>query len=132
MTKKQKNVTNALNATAKSPSEYMREYRARKKILQKALLMFSLRDGNVTEILLMTAQIKTDLVNHSTPLTTEASASLVRVGTDEYKSIINSILHYKDNDSNKNANKDFQKQLVENRPIDTGVQFIIDYGLEMI
>ncbi|GFY00233.1 uncharacterized protein TNCV_4664851 [Trichonephila clavipes] len=93
--------------------------------------MLSLRDGNVIENILETAQINTDLVNHSVPLTTEPSASLVRVGTDVYKSIINSNLHYKDNGSHKNAHKDFQKQFVENSPIDTGVQFMIDYGLEM-
>ncbi|GFW26402.1 uncharacterized protein TNCV_383641 [Trichonephila clavipes] len=85
-----------LSATAKSPSEYMREYRARKKTLQNTLLMLSLRDGNAIETLLMTAQINTDLVNHPVPFTTEPSTSLVRVGTDACKSIINYILRYKD------------------------------------
>ncbi|GFW74999.1 uncharacterized protein TNCV_2678671 [Trichonephila clavipes] len=72
-------------------------------------------DGNVIETLLMTAQINTDLVNHSVPLTTEPSTSVVRVGTDAYQSIINSILRYKDYDSHKNAHKDFQKRFVDNR-----------------
>ncbi|GFY05391.1 uncharacterized protein TNCV_960871 [Trichonephila clavipes] len=44
--------------------------------------MPSLRDGNVIETLLMTAQINTDFVNHPVPSTTEPSTSLVRVGTD--------------------------------------------------
>ncbi|GFT09390.1 uncharacterized protein TNCV_5062551 [Trichonephila clavipes] len=106
----------------------MREYRARKK---NTLLMLSLRDGNAIETLLMTAQVNTDLVNHPVPLTTEPSAILVYFGTDECKSIINSILRHKDYDSHKNAHIDFQKQFLDNRPIDTGVQFMIDYGLEM-
>ncbi|GFV44828.1 uncharacterized protein TNCV_563771 [Trichonephila clavipes] len=98
------------SATAKSPSEYMRKYRARKKkTLQNTLLMPSLRDGNAIETLLMTAQINTDLMNHPVPLTTEPSTSLVRFETDGCKSIINSILRYKDYDSHKNAHKDFQK-----------------------
>ncbi|GFW28355.1 peptide transporter family 1 [Trichonephila clavipes] len=62
----------------------------------------------------------------------EPSTNLVRVGTDACKSIINSILRYKDYDSHKNAHKDFQKRFVNNRSIDMGVQFMIDYGLEMI
>ncbi|GFX26774.1 uncharacterized protein TNCV_1839471 [Trichonephila clavipes] len=94
--------------------------------------MLSLRDGNAIETLLMTAQINTDLVNHLVPLTTEPSIILVRVGTDACKSIINSILRYKDYDSHKNAHKDFQKQFINNRSIDTGIKFMIDYGLEMI
>ncbi|GFW46745.1 uncharacterized protein TNCV_2981011 [Trichonephila clavipes] len=94
--------------------------------------MPSLRDGNAIETLLMTAQINKDLVNHPVPLTTEPSTSLVRVGTDACKSIINSIVRYKDYDSHENAHKDFQKQFVDNRSIDTGIQFMIDYGLEMI
>ncbi|GFS80396.1 uncharacterized protein TNCV_3448231 [Trichonephila clavipes] len=69
--------------------------------------MASLRDGNAVETLLMTAQINTDLVNHHGPLTTEPSTSLVRVGTDACKSIINSILRYKGYFS--------QKQFVDNR-----------------
>ncbi|GFT68273.1 uncharacterized protein TNCV_658971 [Trichonephila clavipes] len=94
--------------------------------------MLSLRDGNAIETLLLTAHINMDLVNHPEPLTTEPSTSLVRVGIDACKSIINSILRYKDYDSHKNAHKDFQKRFIDNRSIDTGVQFMIDYGLEMI
>ncbi|GFW47004.1 uncharacterized protein TNCV_3486161 [Trichonephila clavipes] len=94
--------------------------------------MLSLRDGKVIETLLMTTQINADLVNHSVPLTTEPLTSLVRVGTDAYKSIINPILRYKDYDSHKNAHKDFQKRFVDNPLVDTLVQFMIDYGLEMI
>ncbi|GFW84489.1 uncharacterized protein TNCV_212931 [Trichonephila clavipes] len=105
---------------------------AGKKTLQNTLLMLSLRDGNVIETLLMTTQINADLVNHSVPLTTEPLTSLVRVGTDAYKSIINPILRYKEYDSHKNAHKDFQKRFVDNRSINTDVQFMIDYGLEMI
>ncbi|GFY32090.1 uncharacterized protein TNCV_2622271 [Trichonephila clavipes] len=92
---KQKNIANLLSATAESPSEYIREYRARKKTLQNTLLMLSLRDGNAIETLLMTAQINRDLMNHSVPLTTEPSTTVMRVGTDTCKSIINSILRYK-------------------------------------
>ncbi|GFU86665.1 uncharacterized protein TNCV_2880851 [Trichonephila clavipes] len=62
--KNQKNIANSLSPTAKSTSEYMREYRARKKTLQNTVLMLSLRDGNAIETLLMTAQMNTDLVNH--------------------------------------------------------------------
>ncbi|PRD24996.1 UNVERIFIED_CONTAM: hypothetical protein NCL1_42210 [Trichonephila clavipes] len=65
--------------------------------------MPSLRDENAIETLLMTAQINTDLVNHSVPLTTEPSTILVRVGTDTCESIINSILRYKDYDFHKDA-----------------------------
>ncbi|GFY11133.1 uncharacterized protein TNCV_4471191 [Trichonephila clavipes] len=104
-------------ATAASPSEYMREYRARKKTLQNTLLMLSLRDGNAIETLLMTAQINTDPV----PLTTEPSSFLVRVGADACKSIINSILRYEDYDSHKNA----QNRSIDNHSIHTGVQFIM-------
>ncbi|GFX37904.1 uncharacterized protein TNCV_1823581 [Trichonephila clavipes] len=93
--------------------------------------MLSLRDGNDIETLLMTAQ-DTDLVNHPVPLTTEPSTIPVRLGTDACKLIINSILPYKDYDSHKNAHKDFQKRFVDNLSMATGVQFIIDYGLEMI
>ncbi|GFU50918.1 uncharacterized protein TNCV_4461161 [Trichonephila clavipes] len=75
--------------------------------------MPSLRDGNAIEILLMTAHINMDIVNYPLPLTTEPSTSLVRVGTDACKSIINSILRYKDYDSHKNAHKDFQKRLFD-------------------
>ncbi|GFX98922.1 uncharacterized protein TNCV_1504961 [Trichonephila clavipes] len=92
--------------------------------------MLSLRDGNAIETLLMTAQINTDLVNHYVPLTTEPSTILVRVGTDECKSIIKS--YVTKTDSHKNAHKDFQKRFIDNCLIDTGVQFMIDYGLEMI
>ncbi|GFX72831.1 uncharacterized protein TNCV_2864381 [Trichonephila clavipes] len=94
--------------------------------------MLSLRVGNVIVNLLMTAQINTDLVNHLVPLTTEPSTSLVSVGTDACKSIINSILCYKDYDSHKNAHKDFQKRVIDNHSTDKGVQFMIDYGLEVI
>ncbi|GFW23681.1 uncharacterized protein TNCV_2032241 [Trichonephila clavipes] len=76
--------------------------------------MPSLRDGIAIETLLMTAQINTDFVNHPAPLITEPSTSLVRVGTDACKSIINSILRYKDYDSLKNAHKDFQKRFIDN------------------
>ncbi|GFT70858.1 uncharacterized protein TNCV_4163431 [Trichonephila clavipes] len=76
--------------------------------------MPSLRDGNAIENLLMTAQINTEFVNHFGPLTTESSTSLVHVGTDACKSIINSILLYKDYDSHKSAHKDFQKRLIDN------------------
>ncbi|GFV71852.1 uncharacterized protein TNCV_2457871 [Trichonephila clavipes] len=82
--------------------------------------MPSLRDGNAIETLLMTAQINTDLVNHPVPLTTDPSAILVRFGTDACKSIINSILRYKDYDSHKNSHKDFQKRFIDNRSIDAG------------
>ncbi|GFV44783.1 uncharacterized protein TNCV_563341 [Trichonephila clavipes] len=94
--------------------------------------MISLRDGNAIETLPMTAQINMDLMNHPVPLTTEPLTILVRVGTDARKSIINSILCYKDYDSHKNAHKDFQKRFIDNRSIDMGVQFMIDHGLEMI
>ncbi|GFT85209.1 hypothetical protein TNCV_496661 [Trichonephila clavipes] len=66
--KTQKNSANSSNA--KSPSKYIREYRARKKTLQNTLLMPSLRGGNAIETLLMTAQINTDFVNYPVPLTT--------------------------------------------------------------
>ncbi|PRD25083.1 UNVERIFIED_CONTAM: hypothetical protein NCL1_41909 [Trichonephila clavipes] len=101
--KKQKNNVNSSSATAKSRSEYMREYQARKKTLQNTLLMPSLRNGNAIQTLLMTAQINTDFVNHPVPSTTEPSTSLVRVGTDACEFIINSILRYKDYDFHKNA-----------------------------
>ncbi|GFU84331.1 uncharacterized protein TNCV_1252241 [Trichonephila clavipes] len=97
--------------------------------------MLSLRDGNAIETLLMTAQINTDLVNHPVPFKTEPSTSLVRVGTgDACKSIINSTLRYtqKDYDSHKIAHKDFQKRSIDNRSLDTDVQFMIEYGLDMI
>ncbi|GFV14284.1 uncharacterized protein TNCV_807161 [Trichonephila clavipes] len=77
--------------------------------------MHSLRDGNAIDILLMTAQINSDLMNHPVPLITEPSTSLVRVETDACKSITNSILRYKDYDSHKIAPKDFQKRFVDNR-----------------
>ncbi|GFU97556.1 hypothetical protein TNCV_4508751 [Trichonephila clavipes] len=62
--KTQKNIANLLSVIAKSPSEYMRGYRARKKKHCKILLMLRLSEGNAIEILLMTAQNNTDLVNH--------------------------------------------------------------------
>ncbi|GFX61213.1 uncharacterized protein TNCV_3406881 [Trichonephila clavipes] len=80
----------------------------------KILLMPSLRDGNAIVTLLMTALITTRYVNHPVPLTTEPSTSLVRVGTDACKSIINSILPYKDYDSHKNAHEDLQKRFIHN------------------
>ncbi|GFW62733.1 uncharacterized protein TNCV_2624961 [Trichonephila clavipes] len=64
--------------------------------------------------LLMTAQINTDFVNHPVPSTKEPPKSPVSVETDSCKSIINSILRYKDYDSHKNAHKDFQKRFVDN------------------
>ncbi|GFU17042.1 uncharacterized protein TNCV_2479881 [Trichonephila clavipes] len=132
-TKKQKNIANSSSATAKSQSGYMREYRAGKKTLQNTLLMPSLMtpDGNAIETLLMRAQINTDLVNLPVPSTTKLSTSQLCVETDAYK-LINSILRYKDYDSHKNAHKDFQKRFVHNRSIDTGIQFMINYDLEMI
>ncbi|GFV40211.1 uncharacterized protein TNCV_3823111 [Trichonephila clavipes] len=86
---------------------------------------------NAIETLLMTSQMITDFVNHPGPSTTEPSTSAVRVGTDACKSIINSILRYKDNDSLKNAHKDFQKRFVDN-PFDYGCSIcdrlsLIDY-----
>ncbi|GFS78741.1 uncharacterized protein TNCV_3149051 [Trichonephila clavipes] len=90
----------------------------------RGLGMTGLRDGNAIETLLIIAQINTDLVNYPVPLTTEPSTILVRVGADACKSIINSILRYKDYDSHKNAHKDFQKRFLDNRSIDTGVQFM--------
>ncbi|GFV96319.1 uncharacterized protein TNCV_2868981 [Trichonephila clavipes] len=81
--------------------------------------MPSLRDGKAIESLLMKAEINTDFVNHSVPLATVPSTSLVRVETDACKSIINSILRYKDYDSHKNAFKDFQKRFIDN-PFDHG------------
>ncbi|GFV45823.1 uncharacterized protein TNCV_2321831 [Trichonephila clavipes] len=86
----------------------------KKRTLQKTLLMPSLRDGNGIETHLLIAQINTDLVNHPVLLTTEPSTSLVHFETDACKSIINSILFYKDYDSHNNAHKDFQKLFVDN------------------
>ncbi|GFU93761.1 uncharacterized protein TNCV_1659861 [Trichonephila clavipes] len=77
--------------------------------------MLSLRNGNDIETLLLTVQINTDLVNHPVPLTTEPSTSLVPFQTDACKSIKNSILLYKNYDSHKNADKDFEKRFVDNR-----------------
>ncbi|GFX00485.1 uncharacterized protein TNCV_2091351 [Trichonephila clavipes] len=73
------------------------------KTLQNTLLMSSLRDGNAIETLLTTEQINKDFVNHPVQSTTKPSTSLVRVGTDACKSIINFILRYKDYDFHKNA-----------------------------
>ncbi|GFY24944.1 uncharacterized protein TNCV_2691351 [Trichonephila clavipes] len=112
VTNKQKNIANS-STTTQSPSEYMIEYRAQKKPC-KILLMSILRDRNAFETILMTAQINTDFVNHPVSLTTEPSTSLVRVGTDTCKSIINSIFRYRDYDSHKNAHKDFQKRFIDN------------------
>ncbi|GFV04325.1 uncharacterized protein TNCV_919461 [Trichonephila clavipes] len=58
--------------------------------------------------------INTDFVNHPVPLTIEPSKSLVHVGTDACKSIINHILRYKDYKSHKNDGKDLQKRFVDN------------------
>ncbi|GFS87715.1 uncharacterized protein TNCV_4213491 [Trichonephila clavipes] len=85
--KTEKNIAHLFSITAKSPSEYMREYQARKKEHCKTLLILSLKDGNAIETLLMTAQINTELVNHPVPLNTEPSTSLVSVGTDACKSV---------------------------------------------
>ncbi|GFU74302.1 uncharacterized protein TNCV_4168911 [Trichonephila clavipes] len=101
--KKQKNNANSSGATAKSRSEYMREYQARKKPLQNTLLLPSLWDGNANQTLLKTAQINTDFLNHSVPSTTEPSTSLVRVGTGACESIIDFILRYKSYDFHKNV-----------------------------
>ncbi|GFV65017.1 uncharacterized protein TNCV_763591 [Trichonephila clavipes] len=76
--------------------------------------MPNLRHRKAIETLLMTAQINTDFANHPVALTTGPSTSLVRVGTDACKSIINSILRHKDYDSHKNAHKDFQKRFFDN------------------
>ncbi|GFX02425.1 uncharacterized protein TNCV_2285911 [Trichonephila clavipes] len=117
VTKKQKNSANSSSATTKSLSDYSRRY-----------------NGNAIETLLMTSQINTDFVNHLVALTTEPSTSLVHVGADACESKINSLLRYKDYDSQKNSHKDFQKQFVDNPSIinEFGVRFGIDYGLEMI
>ncbi|GFV53687.1 uncharacterized protein TNCV_2091901 [Trichonephila clavipes] len=94
---------------------------SREKTLQNTLLMPSLMsdDGNAVEILLMTAQINTDFVNHPVPSSSELSTSLVRVETDSCESIINSILPCKDYDSHKNAYTNFQKRFIDN-PFDHG------------
>ncbi|GFU26023.1 uncharacterized protein TNCV_5105081 [Trichonephila clavipes] len=96
----------------------MREYRARAlhehEALQNILNVPFRGCVNTIETLLKTTQIITNFVNHSVPLTTEPSTSLVRVGIDARKSIINSILRYKDYDSHKNAHKDFQEQFIDN------------------
>ncbi|GFV53221.1 uncharacterized protein TNCV_1065801 [Trichonephila clavipes] len=94
--------------------------------------MLSLRDGNAIETLLMTAQINFGLNEPPCAINYRASTNLVCVETDACKSIINSMLRYKDYDSHKNVLKVFQKRFIDNRSIDTGVQFMIDYGLEMI
>ncbi|GFX00999.1 uncharacterized protein TNCV_4579651 [Trichonephila clavipes] len=73
------------------------------KNIANSVLMPSLRDGDAIETLLMTAKINTDFVNHPVPSTREPSTSIVRVGTDECETIINSILRYKDYDFHKNA-----------------------------
>ncbi|GFT69838.1 uncharacterized protein TNCV_3914471 [Trichonephila clavipes] len=107
-----KNSANSSSATIKSRSEYIRNIEHGRKKLQNTFLIPRLKDGHVIETLLMTAQINADFVNHPVPLTTDVSTSLVRVGTDAYKSIIKSIVPYKDYDSHKNAVKDFQKRFV--------------------
>ncbi|GFW86331.1 hypothetical protein TNCV_4331151 [Trichonephila clavipes] len=110
-TEKQKNSAYSSSAAAKSPSEYMREYRARKKRLQNIILMPSLRDGNAIETLLMTTPTNTDFLNCSVPSTTDLSTSLVNVGTDASESIVNSILRYKDYDSHKKCSQRFSKAI---------------------
>ncbi|GFW76290.1 uncharacterized protein TNCV_1580691 [Trichonephila clavipes] len=123
-----------IKAPTKSRSEYMREYRARKKTLQNTLLMPSLMtyDRNAIETLKMTAQINMDFVNHRVPSTIELSTSLVRVETDSCESIINSILPYKDYDSLKKGSKKIFKSDSLIILSVTGVRFVTDYGLEMI
>ncbi|GFW53412.1 uncharacterized protein TNCV_3927911 [Trichonephila clavipes] len=81
-TKKQKNSANSSSAAAKSRSENMREYRARKKTLPSLMT----NDGNAIETFLMAAQINTEFVNRPVPSTTELSTSLVRVETDSCES----------------------------------------------
>ncbi|GFY17584.1 uncharacterized protein TNCV_3519391 [Trichonephila clavipes] len=104
VTKKQKNNANSSSPTCQiSIRVHERISWMKKKSLQNALLMPSLRDGNTIETLLMTAQNNTDFVNHPAPSTTEPSTSKARVGTDACESIINSILRYKDYDFHKNA-----------------------------
>ncbi|PRD28890.1 UNVERIFIED_CONTAM: hypothetical protein NCL1_31062 [Trichonephila clavipes] len=101
-----KNNTTSSSATAKSPSEYTREYQARKKkTLQNTLLMQTEFKGCecFIETLLMAAEINTDFGNHPVKSTREPSTSLVRVGTDACETIINSILHYKNYEFHKNA-----------------------------
>ncbi|GFY05098.1 uncharacterized protein TNCV_3269701 [Trichonephila clavipes] len=116
--------------------------------------MPNLRDENAIETLLTTTQINTDFGYQPVPYisTTEASTTLVRVGTDACESIINSILRYKDYDFHKNDHEDvqiyfvvhgdfiivfnkkkkmFKSDWLINLSV-TGVQFMIDYGLEMI
>ncbi|GFV24115.1 uncharacterized protein TNCV_3533911 [Trichonephila clavipes] len=90
--------------------------------------------GSVDEEVWPIPQVNTGLVNHPVPSPTEPSTSLVRVGTVcvACKSITNSILRYKDCDSHKNAHKDFQKRFIDNRSIDTCVQFMQENGLDMI
>ncbi|GFU01569.1 uncharacterized protein TNCV_655181 [Trichonephila clavipes] len=95
------------------------------RVHERISSMLSLWDGNAFETLLMTVQSNADLMNYPVPLIAEPSASLVSFGPDACKSIINSILRHKDYDSHKNAHKDFQKRFIDNRSIDTGVQFVI-------
>ncbi|GFT19160.1 uncharacterized protein TNCV_302941 [Trichonephila clavipes] len=84
--------------------------------LQNTLLMLSLRDGNAIETRIMTAQINRDLRReHLVPLATEPSKRLVRFETDACKSIIHSILRYKDYDFHKNAHKNLQRRFIGNR-----------------
>ncbi|GFT30404.1 uncharacterized protein TNCV_2376971 [Trichonephila clavipes] len=128
--KPQKNSANSSSTTAKWPSEFMREYQARKKNQCKILLMPSLRDGNAIETLLMTSQINTDFVNQPVPLTTEPTTNLVRVGTDACKSIINSLTLQRLIPI-KRLTKIFKGDSLIILSV-TGVQFITDYGLEMI
>ncbi|GFX67519.1 uncharacterized protein TNCV_3932611 [Trichonephila clavipes] len=102
-----------------------------KKALKNTLLMPNLRDGNVIETLLMTAQINTDFENHLVPLTTEPSTSLVRVGTDASESKINSIYVTKTMIPIKMLPKIFKSDSLIILSV-TGVRFVMDYGLEMI
>ncbi|GFU89588.1 uncharacterized protein TNCV_4599011 [Trichonephila clavipes] len=98
------------------------------KTLQNTLLTPSFRDGNAIETLLMTAQINTDFVNHSVPSTTELSTSLLRVGTAACESVIHVT---KTMIPIKMLTKIFKSGTLIILSI-TGVQFVIDYGLEMI
>ncbi|PRD21915.1 UNVERIFIED_CONTAM: hypothetical protein NCL1_50501 [Trichonephila clavipes] len=74
-----------------------------KEIKRKTSSKSSRKRMGMLLTLLMTAQTNTDFVNHSVPSTTKPSTCLVRVGTEACKSIISSILRYKDYDFHKNA-----------------------------
>ncbi|GFT50475.1 uncharacterized protein TNCV_550971 [Trichonephila clavipes] len=81
--------------------------------MQNNLLMPILRDGNAIE----TSNDSTDLYGLCEPPCANnyrALNKLIRVGTDAYKSIVNSILRYKGYDSHKNAHTVFQQRFVDN------------------